>query len=360
MKDYYQILGVTEKASADEIKKAYRRLAKKFHPDKNPNDKSAEERFKQIGEAYEVLTDPKKREQYDLMRKGGIPFGAGRDYRWQQARGGQKFDFGDLFGGINIGDIFSDLFGGGVHRSRKTPQKGNDLQTAVDIPFNIAFKGGQKSIVVPIQETCPRCGGTGAEPGTKTNKCPTCSGRGFINIQQGMYAVQKVCPTCLGKGSISERKCSACGGTGTIQTQRKVNVRIPPGTVNGQTLRLRSLGSPGFFGAPPGDLYVTVYVKSGRTFEIKGDNLIAHITIPFTKALLGSKVKIHHPIGKTITVKIPPGTKPGAKLRIPEMGVARGSHVGDLIVEISYKIPEKISPEQEEILKKLDKEMAGI
>jgi len=355
MKDYYQILGVPENASLEEIKRAYRRLAKKYHPDANPGDKTAEERFKEISEAYEVLSDPKKRQQYDMMRKGGVPFGE-ETFKWTGTKG-RGFDFSDLFGGIDLSDIFSDIFGGFGTTATSAPRKGQDIRTSIEIPFNTAFLGGKVSIVVPVSQTCPRCGGTGAEPGYGTKVCPTCNGKGVIVMQQGLFAVQKVCPVCLGKGQIPVKKCTACGGTGTVRSQRRVLVTIPPGTRNGQVLRLRGLGSPGLNGGPPGDLYVTVFVKRHPTFRIENGNLVASIKIPFTKALLGAKVRIKHPSGKTVVVKVPPGTKPGARLRVPGMGVVRGRRKGDLLVEINYKVPDKLTPEQEKILRELDEKL---
>ncbi len=351
MKDYYRILGISESASNDEIKRAFRKLAKKYHPDKNPGDKSAEEQFKLINEAYEVLSDKQKRQQYDRMKRGDFS-GFGNFSRGaEQQSTGQSFDFSDIFSSFDIGDIFGDIFGAKSRRRKSAGIRGSDIQTTLEIPFRQALLGGSVQVVLPIYEVCKRCNGTGAEPGSSVKTCPTCNGRGVITISQGPFAVQRTCPTCGGKGTIPERKCTQCGGTGVIQTQRRVMVKIPPGTKNGQILRLRGLGSPGTGGAPPGNLFVNIIVKPDKTFHIERDNLIAKITVPFNKAILGAKVTIKHPDGRKVSVKIPKGTKPGTRLRIPGMGVQRKNRRGNLIVEVQYKIPEKLTSEQEKILK---------
>ena len=350
MKNYYQILGVSEDASEDEIKRAYRRLAKKYHPDKNPGDKNAEEQFKLVNEAYSVLSDKNKRQQYDRMRRGDFSGFGGFDFG--KGRAAQDINLGDIFSSFDIGDIFGDLFGFRKKRARSAGVRGSDIQTTLEISFKQAFLGSNIPIVLPIYEQCHRCNGTGAEPGSATKTCPVCGGTGVITVSQGFFGVQRTCPNCGGRGKIPDKKCSLCGGTGVVQVKRKIMVKIPPGTKNGQILRLRGLGAPGTGGAPPGNLLVNIIVKPDKTFHIEGDNLVAVVKVPFTKAIVGATLKLRHPNGKTISIKIPQGTKPGTRLRVPGMGVQRKNRRGDLIVEVQYKIPEKLTPEQEEILKK--------
>ncbi len=352
MKDYYQILGVSEDATEDEIKKAYRRLAKRYHPDRNPGDKSAEEQFKLINEAYEVLSDREKRRQYDRLRSGDFRGFGGFGGR---SGGAVQFDLGDIFSSFDLGDIFGDIFGTRFGtRGRQTARRGDDIRTAIEIPFRTAFLGGDVSIVLPVYERCSRCNGTGAEPGSVVKTCPICNGRGTVTISQGFFGVQRTCPSCGGKGTVAERKCSLCGGAGFVQTQRRVMIKIPPGTKNGQVLRLRGLGAPGTGGAPNGDLFVTISVRPHRTFSIEGENLIAKVKIPFTKAILGATLHLKLPDGKKVKVKVPRGTKPGTRLRVPGLGVQRPNRRGDLLVEIQYQIPEKLTREQEEALRSFE------
>ena len=317
MKDYYQILGVSENASEDEIKKAYRRLAKKHHPDKNPGNKSAEEQFKLISEAYDILSDPQKRAQYDKFKRGDFSDIGG----FQSSGGGETsqaaVDFSDIFSGSNLDDILGNLFGqtiGGKATKRK--RKGADLQTTFEIPFELAFTGGEIPIMMPIYEACP---------------------------------------ACKGKGTVSSKRCSRCGGIGAVQSQHRVAVKVPPGTRSGQTLRLRGLGVPGVNGAPSGDLLVNIVVMPNKTFRIEDDNLVATVSVPFFKALLGTSVTLRLPNDKKVNVQIPKLTKPGAKLRIPKLGIEHGSRKGDLFIEIQYEIPMKLTPEQENILMEFEK-----
>jgi len=355
MKDFYQILGVGEKATESEIKTAYRKLAKRYHPDKNPGDKNAEEMFKQINEAYEVLSDTRKREQYDLMRGGDYPPagfgnrqqpGAGQ---WQtQTSGASNLD--DILGqmGFDIGDIFGNLFGGA--RGRKKARRGEDMQASITIPFNIAFLGGSIQIELAVQDTCPGCDGTGVEPGAGTSKCPTCDGKGYVTVSRGPFGIQRTCPQCLGRGEIPNKRCTTCNGSGQVQIRKRITVKIPAGTHNGQILRLRGIGATGSKGARPGDLFVYVSVKPHRTFRIEGDNLVAKIRIPFEKAINGSKLSLTLPGGKKIKLTIPAGIKSGTKLRIKGRGIQKGRKKGDLLAEIRYNIPKDITPEQEELI----------
>ena len=355
MKDYYQILGVPENATEEEIKRAYRRMAKKYHPDKNPGDKSAEEQFKLANEAYEVLADAKKREQYDRIRQGDFSTFSGFHGYSSDVHSARQYDFKDIFSNLDLGDILGDLFGTVGERSRSARRrKGNDLQTTIQISFKQAFLGGSIPVILPVYEKCSHCNGTGAEPGTPVRTCPTCGGAGIVTISQGFFGIKRTCPTCAGKGRIAEKKCVVCTGTGFVRTQRRVMVKVPPGTKNGQVLRLRGLGEPGTNGAPPGDLLVNIVVKPHRTFSMENNNLIARVNIPFSKALLGTTVHLNLPDGKKVSVKVPRGTKPGTRLRVPGLGVQKRSRKGDLIVEIRYEIPDKLTPEQEEALRKFE------
>jgi len=260
----------------------------------------------------------------------------------------------EILSRFGLGDIFGDIFGTTSRRGARAKMRGDDLRATIEIPFEQAFLGGSVPIMLPVNEQCAHCGGTGAEPGASVTTCPTCKGRGNVTISQGYFGVQRTCPSCGGRGTIPQRRCTQCGGSGMVTNQRRIMVKIPPGTSSGTVLRLRGLGSHGTGGAPNGDLFVHVIVKPHRTFHIEGENLVAQIKIPFTKALLGTKVKLRIPQGKTITVNVPGGTKPGTRLRIKNMGVRRNARKGDLFAEIQYDIPEKLTPEQEEALRKFE------
>ncbi|MDO5563228.1 MAG: molecular chaperone DnaJ [Synergistaceae bacterium] len=356
-KDYYDILGVERGASADEIKKAYRKLTRKYHPDANPGDKEAEKKYKEINEANEVLSDPQKRAQYDQFGYvGDMPPGGGGDF------GG----FGG-FGGADIGDLFGDFFGGAFGgRGRRSsnpnaPQRGNDLEYTMQISLEDAYRGVSKKIEIPRLETCPHCGGNGAEPGSKVETCPTCGGRGqvqqTINTPFGQMANVTVCPTCHGKGKKITTPCRECKGQGRIRKQHSVEVKIPAGVDTGIRLRVSSQGEAGVNGGPSGDLFILVEVRQDRRFQRRGDDLNTAVDISYPQAALGCEIKIETFDG-TETLDVPAGTQPGSKLRIRGRGMPRlrGNGKGDMNILVRVSIPKSPSSKERELLEQIAKE----
>ena len=355
-KDYYDILGVGRGASADEIKKAYRKLTRKYHPDANPGDAEAEAKYKEINEANEVLSDPQKRAQYDQFGYvGDMPPGGG--------------DFGGFggFGGADIGDLFGDLFGGGFGGSRRSsnpngPKRGSDLEYTMQISLEDAFRGVTKKIEIPRLETCPHCGGNGAEPGSKVETCPTCGGRGqvqqVINTPFGQMSQMASCPNCKGKGKIISTPCRECKGQGRIRKQHSVEVKIPAGVDTGIRLRVSSQGEAGLNGGPTGDLFILIEVRQDRRFQRKGDDLNTSVDIAYPQAALGCEVKIETFDGSE-TLDIPAGTQPGSKLRIKGRGMPRlrgGGHV-DMNILVRVGVIKSPSSKERELLEALAKEM---
>ncbi len=355
-KDYYDILGVGRGASADEIKKAYRKLTRKYHPDANPGDAEAEAKYKEINEANEVLSDPQKRAQYDQFGYvGDMPPGGG--------------DFGGFggFGGADIGDLFGDLFGGGFGGSRRSsnpngPKRGSDLEYTMQISLEDAFRGVSKKIEIPRLETCPHCGGNGAEPGSKVETCPTCGGRGqvqqVINTPFGQMSQMASCPNCKGKGKIISTPCRECKGQGRIRKQHSVEVKIPAGVDTGIRLRVSSQGEAGLNGGPTGDLFILIEVRQDRRFQRKGDDLNTSVDIAYPQAALGCEVKIETFDGSE-TLDIPAGTQPGSKLRIKGRGMPRlrgGGH-GDMNILVRVGVIKSPSSKERELLEALAKEM---
>jgi molecular chaperone DnaJ len=349
MKDFYQILGVSENASDDEIKKAYRKLAKKYHPDANPGDKQAENRFKEISEAHEVLSDKNKRAQFDQMRRFGGGFGGARP---GAEFGGQGVHFEDLSsmfgqsGGFgSLADIFSSIFGenlGGFGSSSgsgrtRGPMKGDDLYTDITIPFSTALNGGQAKVGLNVSEKCDVCGGSGSTPGSSATTCPDCGGRGVISFTQGNFAVSRPCPKCLGRGVISGRSCNRCSGTGSVQRMRELSVRIPAGIEPGKKIRLKGLGNPGHRGGSPGDLYLRVDVSSHPFLWRHGLNIHCRIPLTVNQAEKGTKIRVRTLSGKKAELKIPAGTKAGDKFRMKGLGITLKGRKGDQIVEIEVK-----------------------
>jgi molecular chaperone DnaJ len=365
-KDYYQVLGVPETANADEIKKAYRRLAKEHHPDANPNDSAAAERFKAIGEAYSVLSDAEKRKQYDQMRKLG-PF-AGFNFSnrpgaagprpgagGQQTQGGPGFSFEDIGDLGGLGDLFGSFFDRGRRGKRTTTARGRDVEYVVEIPFGVAARGGKVTVAVPITDDCPVCSGSGSAPGSRPRTCPECSGKGTISFGQGGFAVSRPCPNCLGRGQIPTKACSKCGGTGQNTEERQIVLTVPSGVDNGSKLRLSGQGEKGEAGAPAGDLLVTFKIRSHSFF--RRDGLDVHCTIPINiaQALLGSKVRVKTVDGKKVTLRIPPGTQSGTRFRIAGQGIQKGERRGDQYVQVKISVPEQLSPEEQALMKEFAK-----
>jgi molecular chaperone DnaJ len=354
-KDFYQVLGVPEEATADEIKKAYRKLAQTYHPDANPGDSAAEERFKEISEAYATLSNTEQRKEYDQVRRmvesGGFqgfggPGGGFGGFGGQQVR---VEDLSDLLGGLGgLGDLFG--FGGG---SRSGPAKGPDLYADLSIPFDDAVKGLTTTITVRGADTCSNCGGSGAEPGTSVTTCPTCGGRGVVAQNQGFFSFSQPCPQCRGAGRLIETPCRVCRGTGTENRVREIKVRIPAGVQDGNTLRIPGKGGPGRSGGPRGDLLVRIRVASSRTFGRRGNDLTLTVPITYTEAVLGTKLEVPTLNGE-VKLKVPAGTPSGKTFRVRGKGVTpdRG-RTGDLLITVQVAVPSKVSKEERKVLEDL-------
>lgn len=356
-KDYYQILGVAESATAEEIKRAYRKLAKQYHPDANRNDPRAAERFKEIGEAYSVLSDAEKRKKYDQLRKMGpfAGFGFGRPGASAGGTaGGPRVtveDLGDLGG---LGDLFSSIFDFGKRargRGRSAPSRGRDVEYVVEIPFTMAARGGRLPISVPITEECATCGGSGNAPGTKPRTCGECGGTGSITFGQGSFAVQRPCPACYGRGQVPSEACSVCNGSGQVREQRQIIVSVPAGVDTGSKLRLSGQGERGPGGGAPGDLLITFRVKPHHFF--RRDGLDIHCTVPINvaQATLGTKVRVSTVDGKKVALKIPAGTQSGTRFRIAGQGIEKGDRRGDQYVQVKVVVPEKLGAEEERLMR---------
>ena len=362
-KDYYAVLGVSASASQDEIKKQYRKLAAKHHPDKNPTDSKAADRFKDISEAYQVLGDAEKRKQYDEMRRlgafggfGGARPGARPGAAGSRGDGGTGFSGGfrfeevDLGGLGGLGDIFGSMFGGGQRRSRE-PERGQDVEVTLEVPFRTAALGGKVNIDLEVNEECPVCKGTGGAPGSKMQTCPECGGRGTISFGQGGFAVQRPCPQCLGRGQIPSEPCPNCRGSGEVRAHRKIAVTVPEATDTGTKIRLRGQGGHGARNGPPGDLLINFDVQPDRFYTREGMDLIAKVPINIAQATLGSKVNVKTLDGKKVSIKIPPGTPSGKRFRVRGQGIKKGELHGDLIVEVEIVVPEKLTEEQEKMMR---------
>jgi molecular chaperone DnaJ len=369
-KDFYNVLGVSSTASQDEIKKAYRKLAKKNHPDANASDAKAAERFKEISEANNVLSDPAKRKQYDEMRRYGAfdgasagfgggrsraggagGFGGGRSRGAEQTINFQDFDIGGLGG---LGDLFSSMFGGGEAREAsraRGPERGDTVEASLDIPFRTAARGGKVPIELEVREECPTCHGTGAAPGAQLKICPECNGRGVISFGQGGFAVNRTCPVCLGKGQVPTEACPTCHGTGEVRVKRKVVINVPPGVDTGSKIRLKGQGGKGTANGPPGDLVITFNVQPDKFYSRDGLDVIAKVPLNIAQATLGTKISVKTLDGKKVAIKIPPGTPSGKRFRVRGQGIQKGDKKGDLIVEVSIAVPEKLSEEQERMMK---------
>lgn len=353
-KDFYKTLGVSQEASPEEIKKAYRKLAQKHHPDANPGDEKAEDRFKEVSEAYATLSNAEQRKEYDQVRRvagsggfGGFGARPGGGFGGQQVR---VENLEDLIGGLGgLGDLFGFGSGGGGGGAAK----GADLQTELTIPFQDAAQGVTTSVTVNGAAPCSKCHGSGAEPGTSVTRCPTCGGRGTVAQNQGFFSFSQPCPQCRGTGQLIETPCSKCRGTGTENRTRNVKLRIPPGVRDGSTLRLRGKGGPGAYGGPPGDLLVRVRVASSRTFGRKGNDLTLKVPITFSEAALGTKIDVPT-LNGGVKVKIPSGTASGKTFRVRGKGIQpeRGKS-GDLLVTVQVAVPQKVSKEEKRLIEEL-------
>lgn len=355
-KDFYQVLGVPKTASTGEVKKAYRKLARDLHPDRNPGNQEAEARFKEVSEAYQVLSDERKRKEYDEMRS---LFGSGAFRRGAQQT---PFDISDLFGGGGAGgtatgedrrfggasfsDLFSSIFsgGGGGGGARRTgPARGRDVEAEVTLDFTDAVYGATVPLTLRAPGVCDTCHGSGAKPGTTPRTCPNCGGSGLTTRNQGAFSLSEPCRECQGVGTIVEEKCPECRGTGGVTKSRRLTVRIPPGVANGQRIRLTGRGEPGVRGGPAGNLYVVVRVRPDDLFGRTGDNLTLTVPITFAEAVLGTDLRVPTLDGP-VTLRVPPGTPSGRTLRARGRGVPRrDGTAGDLLVTLEVVVPEKVS-----------------
>lgn len=342
VKSPYEILGVSRDASDDEIKKAYRKLARQLHPDRNPGDPEAEERFKEVQGAYDLLSDPEKRKAYDA-------FGASGPRGFPGGTGTGSVRFEDLdFGGL--GDLFG-MFGAGRRGAGRQPVRGSDLETHVRVSFEDSLKGAQVRVPVEVETACSTCGGTGAQPGTAPVTCPQCQGRGVVSEAQGLFAFSQPCPRCRGNGTIVERPCRTCRGTGRERTTKRYAVAIPPGAKTGTRIRLKGKGEAGRNGGPPGDLYVVVDVEPSPLFERRGADLVLDVPVTYAEAALGATVEIPTPDGP-VALKIPAGTESGKLLRVKGRGAPRlkGGGRGDLLARVKVTVPKKLTKAEREAL----------
>jgi molecular chaperone DnaJ len=358
-KDYYAVLGVSSTANADDIKKQYRRLAKKYHPDANQNDPKAAERFKEISEAYQVVGDAEKRKQYDDMRRMGAfsgfsgqgqrprPGGPGPGARGPGAgaAGSERFQDFDVGGLGGLGDLFSSMFGGA--RGRRTAEQGQSIETTLEVPFRTAAGGGKVNIELEVNEECETCKGSGAAPGATIKTCPECTGRGVVSFGQGGFAVNRPCPMCTGRGTVPSEPCPTCNGAGEVRARRKVVITIPPGSESGSRIRLKGQGGHGANGGPPGDLVITLEVEPDRFYSREGNDLLATVPLNIAQATLGTKITVRTLDGRKVSLRIPPGTPSGKRFRVRGQGIAKDEERGDLIVLTSIVVPEKLSEEQE-------------
>jgi molecular chaperone DnaJ len=345
MRSPYEVLGVTKTASDDDVKKAYRKLAREYHPDRNPGDNGAEERFKEVQAAYDLLSDPEKRRAYDTFGEAGARGGPAG----QGGFGGMRFEefnFGDL------GDLLGGMFGGGsARRGSRQPMRGDDLETRVRISFEDSLKGVQVRVPVESDAVCSACHGTGAEPGTAPIVCPDCGGRGVVSDAQGLFAISQPCPRCQGNGTIVESPCKRCRGTGRERARRRFNVKVPAGAKSGTRVRLKGRGEPGRNGGPPGDLYVVVEVEPSPLFERRGSDLLLDVPVTYAEAALGANVQIPTPDGP-VALKIPAGTESGKLLRVKGRGAPRlkENGRGDLLARVKVTVPKKLSKAEKEAL----------
>ena len=353
-KDYYEVLGVSKNASDADLKKAYRRAAQKYHPDRNPDDAEAEEMFKACKEAYEVLSDARKRAAYDQFGHAGVdPSMGGGAGAGAGGFGGASFS--DIFG-----DVFGDIFGGGGGRGGQRVYRGADLRYNLELTLEEAVRGTTVKIRVPTYVSCKTCGGTGARKGTRPTTCTTCGGHGQVRMQQGFFSVQQTCPRCNGTGTIVSDPCTDCHGEGRIREQKTLSVKVPAGVDTGDRIRLANEGEAGENGGPPGDLYVQIHVKEHPIFKREDSHLYCEVPISFTTAALGGELEVPTLDGR-VMLKIPPETQTGKLFRMRGKGIkpVRGGPVGDLLCRVVVETPVHLSSKQKDLLRELDATMEG-
>ena len=357
MATLYDTLGVQKGASAEEIKKAYRKLAAQYHPDKNPGDASAEEKFKEVQNAYDVLSDAEKRKQYDSFGADGRSGGQGFDPRNFDFGSGGNFTINDLG---DLGDLFGGLFGGRTGRGgtrRAQPERGADVEVAVNVSFEDSLRGLQTKIPVQVTTACRECGGTGAEPGTSPIICPQCNGRGVISESQGLFALSEPCPRCRGNGTVIEKPCHKCKGSGREVRTKTYSVKIPAGVKDGTRIRLKGKGEIGEAGGPAGDLFVVTHVEPSKLFQRRDADLVVEIPVTYAEAALGATVEVPTPYGDRVSLKVPAGTQDGRQLRIRGHGATKlkGGGKGDLIARLRVTVPKKLTKKEREALEELQK-----
>jgi molecular chaperone DnaJ len=363
-KDYYKTLGVAKDAKSDEIKKSYRKLARKFHPDANKGDAASEEKFKEISEAYDVLADPARRKEYDEARTLFGPGGAGGFRVPGGGGGGAPFDFGDLFGGGaagqgGLGDILGGIFGN-RGAGRAAPRRGADVESEVTLAFEDAVDGATVALRMASEQACPSCHGTGGKDGSLPHQCPTCLGTGQTTRNQGGFAFAEPCRECRGRGMVVDEPCPDCHGSGRAMGSRTINVRIPAGVKDGQRIRLKGKGAPGERGGPAGDLFVVVHVRPHKMFGRSGDNLTLTVPVGFAEAALGGEIRVPTLGGPAVTLKLAPGTANGRTLRVKGRGATRKDGTkGDLLVTVQVVVPDKLTSKAKEAVEAFRDATAG-
>ncbi len=352
-RDYYEVLGVQRNATEAEIKKAFKKLAMKYHPDRNPDNKEAEEKFKEAKEAYDILSDGKKRAAYDQFGHAGVEGGMGGGPGGYGGAGGASFS--DIFG-----DVFGDIFGGGGGRGGQRVYQGADLRYNLELGLEEAVAGTTVKIRVPTLVTCQECSGSGAKKGTTPTTCPTCHGQGQVRMQQGFFSLQQTCPRCHGSGKIITDPCNSCHGEGRIQKQKTLSVKVPPGVDTGDRIRLSGEGEAGENGGPPGDLYVQIAVREHPIFKRDGSDLFCEVPVSFATAALGGELEVPTLDGK-VKLKVPAESQSGKLFRLRGKGVksVRGSHVGDLMCKLIVETPVNLSSKQKELLREFDASLQG-